>query len=154
MRYPYCFTFAFEVDPDILERRTLKIVLQPLVENAIKHGINKRSTGGLIRIEGRSVASGLQWRVIDNGKGIAPSRREALVQRLASVPEDDPGPGGFGLVNVHHRIQLNYGPMYGLTLESHGGEGTTVQVLLPWETDGADSPLPSKDEKSNENTNL
>jgi two-component system sensor histidine kinase YesM len=154
MRYPDCFTFSFDVEPEILERRTLKIVLQPLVENAIKHGINKRTTGGLIRIEGRSVAGGLQWRVIDNGKGIPPARREALVHRLASFPEDDPGPGGFGLVNVNHRIQLNYGPAFGLTLESEPGAGTTVKVFLPWEPDHLPSPKTISDEKSNEKTNL
>ena len=144
MRYPDCFTFELDVQPDILDRRTLKIVLQPLVENAIKHGINKRSTGGVIRIEGRSVEGGLEWKVIDSGKGIAPARLELLVQRLSASANDDPGPGGFGLVNVHHRIQLNYGPAFGLTLQSQLGGGTTVRVLLPWE----------QDEILNEKTNL
>jgi|GEM_PF-2051169 two-component system sensor histidine kinase YesM len=152
MRYPDCFTFEFDVEPDILERRTLKIVLQPLVENAIKHGMDKRSTGGTIRIEGRSVAGGLEWRVIDNGKGIAPPRLEALAQRLAAATDDDSGPGGFGLVNVHHRIQLNYGPAFGLNLQSEPGAGTIVRVFLPWEPDT--DPKTTEDEISNEKTNL
>ena len=146
MRYPDCFSFEFEVDPEILERRTLKIVLQPLVENAIKHGINKRATDGLIRITGREVAGGLEWKVIDNGKGVSEARRETLVRQFSESSDSDTGLGGFGLANVHHRIQLNYGPAYGLTLESRLGEGTTVRVFLPWEPESA--------KNSNEMTNL
>jgi len=146
MRYPDCFTFEFDVDPEIRRRRTLKIVLQPLVENAIKHGIDKRSTAGLIRITGKAVTGGLEWRVIDNGKGMSAERRDALVRRLGSGPDDDPALGGFGLVNVHHRIRLNYGAPYGLAVESTPGKGTTVTVFLPWS--------PEEDEISNEKTNL
>jgi len=133
MRYPDCFTYEFDVDPALLDGLTLKIVLQPLVENAIKHGINKRSRGGLIRVVGRAGAGGLEWQVIDNGKGIPEDRRLALVERLASGQVADQGPGGFGLANVSHRIKLNYGPLYGLGLEAVPGGGTLVRVTLPWE---------------------
>ncbi len=144
MRYPDTFTFVFDVDPALLGRHTLKIVLQPLVENAVKHGIDKRSSGGIIRVEGRSVSGELEWVVADNGKGMSDDRRETLTRRLASAdPEPGTDPDGFGLVNVHHRIQLNYGTRYGLSLESEPGEGTRVRALLPLE-----------DEISNEKTNL
>ena len=136
MRYPDCFTFEVEVEPEILERRTLKIVLQPLVENAIKHGINKRANDGQIRITGREFDAGLEWTVSDNGKGITEERRQSLTRQLAEGPEEE-GPGGFGLANVHHRIQLNYGPSFGLSLESSPEGGTLVRVVLPWEPESA-----------------
>ncbi len=134
MRYPGCFEFEFDVDEAILERRTLKIVLQPLLENAIKHGMDKRSSQGRLRISARAVGGGLEWLVVDNGKGISDAKRGQLTQRLAQSDEGT-GPGGFGLVNVHHRIQLNYGAGYGLTLEQTPGGGTTVRIRLPWEPD-------------------
>jgi two-component system sensor histidine kinase YesM len=144
MRYPDTFGFVFDVDPALLERHTLKIVLQPLVENAVKHGIDKRSSGGVIRVEGRASGGELEWVVADNGKGMSEERRETLTRRLASAdPEPGADPDGFGLVNVHHRIQLNYGAPYGLTVESAPGAGTRVRALLPLE-----------DEISNEKENL
>jgi len=142
MRYPDTFAFELDVDEALLDRHTLKIVLQPLVENAVKHGIDKRSTGGVIRVEGRAVQNELEWTVADNGKGMPPERRDELVRRLRA-PDDEPGPGGFGLANVHHRIQLNYGARYGLSIESAVREGTRVRALLPLE-----------DEISNEKPNL
>jgi two-component system sensor histidine kinase YesM len=147
MRYPDCFACEYDLEESILDRHTLKIVLQPLVENAIKHGIDKKARGGIIRIVGRAVTGGLEWQVVDNGKGMGPEALEALTQRLAAGEVSDEGPGGFGLVNVSHRIQLNYGGAYGLTVESHRGLGTVVRVFLPWE----DGP---EHEKSNEKTNL
>jgi len=133
MRYPDCFSYEFDVDPELLERLTLKIVLQPLVENAIKHGIDKRKTGGRILVTGRAVPDGLEWRVVDNGRGITEARRLTLLARMASGAGQDPEPGGFGLVNVNHRLQLNYGPAYGLSLEEPLEGGTCVRALLPWE---------------------
>jgi two-component system sensor histidine kinase YesM len=136
MRYPDTFTFVFDVAPELLERHTLKIVLQPLVENAVKHGIDKRGSGGVIRVEGRAAGRELEWVVADNGKGMTDERLEALRRRLSgSEPgsEPDSDTGGFGLVNVHHRIQLNYGAPYGLSIESAPGDGTRVRALLPLE---------------------
>jgi len=153
MRYPDCFNYAFDVEDEILDRRTLKIVLQPLLENAVKHGMNKRSGRGVLRITGRALHGGLEWRVVDNGKGISPEKRALLVQRLAVPLEDEVGPGGFGLVNVNHRIRLNYGSGYGLSLDETAGGGTTVSIFLPWEAENGDAK-PPQGQNSNENTNL
>ena len=154
MRYPDCFTFDFDVEEAILDRRTLKIVLQPLLENAVKHGMNKRSSTGVLTITGRAFEAGLEWRVVDNGKGISPEKRSVLVQRLAMSSGDEGGPGGFGLVNVNHRIRLNYGPGFGLSLDETPGGGTTVRVFLPWESDVSATAQPLSGQNSNENTNL
>lgn len=137
MRYPDCFRWEFDVEDDILDRSTLKIVLQPLVENAIKHGFDKKLQTGLIRIEGRAVEGGLEWKVSDNGRGIPAEKLQALGHRLASLEVREPGPDGFGLVNVHHRIRLNYGPLFGLVVESTPGQGTCVVVRLPWEDENS-----------------
>lgn len=137
MRYPDCFRWEFDVDEALLDRSTLKLVLQPLVENAIKHGFDKRRSDGVLRISGRNLGRCLEWKVTDNGRGIPEDKLAALRSALVA-PAREPGPGGFGLVNVHQRIRLNAGPDEGLRIHSHRGEGTTVQVLVPWE-----------DEKSN-----
>jgi two-component system sensor histidine kinase YesM len=97
--------------------------------------MDKRSTRGRLIISARAFGGGLEWRVVDNGKGISDAKRQYLTQRLAQ-PEEAEGPGGFGLVNVHHRIQLNYGRGYGLILEQTPGGGTTVRIRLPWESEG------------------
>jgi two-component system sensor histidine kinase YesM len=115
--------------------------------------MNKRSSQGVLRIAGRALAGGLEWTVVDNGKGISPEKRSLLVQRLAMTPGNEGGPGGFGLVNVNHRIRLNYGPGYGLTLDETSGGGTTVRVFLPWES-AAGPPQPVSGQNPNDNTNL
>jgi len=137
MRYPDCFAWEFDIDPAVWDRSTLKIVLQPLVENAIKHGFDKKRSTGLITITGRAFEGGLEWRVSDNGRGIPEAKLAVLAQRLASLEVKEPGPDGFGLVNVHHRIRLNYGPLYGLVVESPPGQGTCIVVRLPWEDENS-----------------
>lgn len=137
MRYPKCFRWEFDVDEALMDRSTLKLVLQPLVENAIKHGFDKRRSDGVLTISGRDLGRCLEWQVRDNGRGIPEDKVKALREALAA-PAGEPRPGGFGLVNVHQRIRLNAGTDDGLRISSRPGEGTTIQVLVPWE-----------DEKSN-----
>lgn len=145
MRYPDCFETTLDIPSDLEDRLTLKVVLQPLVENAIKHGIDKRATGGQIGISARPWAGGLEWQVSDNGKGMDEDHLNSLRQRLENESVDVSGPGGFGLVNVAARIRLNFGTAYGLTVRSQRGHGTVVTVRLPWIEES---------ENSNEKQNL
>ncbi len=109
----------------------LKLTLQPLVENAIYHGIKERRGHGSIRVEAQRRDGMLVMRVSDDGVGMSPAKLEE-VQALLSVshPHGD-GLAGYGIHNVHERIQLSFGTQYGLRFESAPDRGTTVEILHP-----------------------
>ena len=109
-----------QVDPEVLHAVVPVLSLQPLVENAVRHGVESRAEGGLVSIEGIDLGADVELRVCDDGDGIDPERAaEALAGR---------GPG-IGLGNVHGRLQSTFGEGYGLVVEN--GDGTTVVMTLP-----------------------
>jgi len=109
------------------------LTLQPLVENALYHGIKNKRSGGMITVRARRAGPDqVTLEIIDNGVGFTPYR----LGRIRESLEDDSGEilsseSGFGLENVHRRIQLYYGRQYGLTVESKYQEGTRVTVTIP-----------------------
>lgn len=129
LRYGGKLSYTVELSPDILQLYTVKLILQPLVENAIYHGIKESETPGLIAISGRRSGSVMELRVTDNGPGIPPERLAMLQADLArglSVSGE-----GYGIFNVNERIRLYFGAEYGLMLESEYGRGTVAAVRLP-----------------------
>jgi two-component system LytT family sensor kinase len=109
-----------QVDPEVLQAVVPVLSVQPLVENAVRHGVESRPEGGRVEIRGRDLGADVELRVSDDGEGIDPERaRRAL---------DGEGPG-IGLGNVHGRLQATFGPSYGLAVEN--GAGTTVVMTLP-----------------------
>ena len=106
-----------------------KITLQPLVENALYHGIKNKRGKGMIRIEGELDGEDCILLITDNGKGMTPERLEQVRKgiRNRKVRETDI----YGLYNVNERIRLNFGENYGITITSTYGEGTCVTVRLP-----------------------
>ena len=109
-----------QVDPEVLQAVLPVLSLQPLVENAVRHGVERQPEGGLVAIEGIDLGNDVALRVSDSGDGIDPERaRDALAGA---------GPG-IGLGNVHGRLQSTFGEGYGLQVES--GAGTTVVMTLP-----------------------
>jgi two-component system LytT family sensor kinase len=109
-----------QVDPEVLQAVLPVLSLQPLVENAVRHGVERQPEGGLVAIEGIDLGNDVALRVSDSGDGIDPERaRDALAGA---------GPG-IGLGNVHGRLQSTFGEGYGLQVES--GTGTTVVMTLP-----------------------
>jgi len=111
-----------QVDPDVLPVVVPVLSLQPLVENAVRHGVEARPGGGLVTIEGRDLGADVELRVTDDGAGIDPDRAAAA---LAGK-----GPG-IGLGNVHARLESTFGPGYGLAVDGDAGRGTTVVMTLP-----------------------
>jgi two-component system LytT family sensor kinase len=109
-----------QVDPEVLQAVVPVLSLQPLVENAVRHGVESRPEGGLVSIEGRDLGADVELRVSDDGAGIDPGRAAAA---LAG------GGPGIGLGNVHGRLQSTFGEGYGLVVED--GDGTTVVMTLP-----------------------
>jgi len=126
MRYRDKLNFRIDVSQDVLHCRTLKILLQPLVENAIYHGIKHKPGPGLVVVEGEAIGDDLVFRVADDGVGM---ERDKLRTILDKADGDDRK--GVGVANVHERIQLYFGSRYGLRYDSEPDRGTTVTVTLP-----------------------
>lgn len=122
----YTFTHPFDVEidvaPEIRNYYTIKLLLQPIVENAIFHGLKPRGTDCLLQIIGRSAEGDIDLIIRDNGVGITP--------RQAGTSLTPPG-HGIGLQNVNDRIQLYFGKHYGVNILSTPGKGTEVRVHLP-----------------------
>ncbi len=123
--HDYNFDVVYEVDEGIAERRMIKLVLQPLVENAIEHGIDqKRSGRGALRISGQvgENRNTLVFVVEDNGPGIPPDVVDEVLVKQSR---------GYGLRNVQERIRIQYGNEYGITVASEPGCWTRVRVTIP-----------------------
>jgi len=124
IRFKNKFMYAIDAEPEALGLRTLKLILQPLVENAIVHAFSHFTTDeGRIEISARVEDGNLVMRVRDNGLGM----REETVKTLLTPRKA----GGIGLRNVHERIALTFGAGYGLTIESEQDEGTLVTIRQP-----------------------
>ncbi|MCX7709036.1 MAG: histidine kinase [Clostridia bacterium] len=135
IRYRDILDFKIEVDENILEYKILKLTLQPLVENALYHGIKNKREGGVITIRGYlSENDTITFDIIDNGAGMTEERFTEIQAELNSesnvVAVKD---SGFGLNNVHKRIRLYYGNQFGLKVQSEFKKGTHVSVLVPME---------------------
>ena len=116
---------------ELYEYEILKMTLQPLVENALYHGIKNKRRLGHIWISGEKDGDILKICVRDDGMGIRPEKLAYMNRVLGGEISDDNNSSGFGLFNVQQRIQLNYGLRYGLEIKSDYGEGTEVTVLIP-----------------------
>lgn len=117
--------FILSVDPQVRDVKTVKLVLQPLVENALRHGIEKNGGTGEVRIEVFADEESLRFRVRDNGAGPDLDR----IHRLLEHPEHHET--RIGIQNVQQRIHLVHGDPYGITFEKAPGGGTVVEVLQP-----------------------
>ncbi len=131
IRYRDILDYQIDVDDAILSATILKLTLQPLVENALYHGIKNKRSGGMIKVRGeRRSDEYVHIEIEDNGIGMTPER---LAQVRSALLHDTPGQndGGYGLVNVNQRIRLYYGQRYGLAIVSEHGAGTTVSLTIP-----------------------
>jgi two-component system, sensor histidine kinase YesM len=130
-RYEDKFDFTLSTEDGILTCLVLKLTLQPLVENAIYHGIKERRGHGTIRVEALRRDGMLVLRVSDDGVGMTPAKLGEVRALLAAAHPLGEGLEGYGVHNVHERIQLSFGTRYGLTFESAPERGTTVEILQP-----------------------
>lgn len=129
LRYGDKLSYMMQLEPEILQLYTVKLILQPLVENAIYHGIKESESAGVIHIAGKRDGDVLKLNVTDNGMGI-PSERLNMLQKDLARGLCVSGEG-YGIFNVNERIRLYFGAEYGLTLESEYGKGTVATVRLP-----------------------
>ena len=121
----------YDVDPSLSDKKILKILLQPLVENAILHGISEKpSQEGNIDIHISQEKKDILFSVADDGIGILEEQLEELRSRI-NTDSDSDGNHGIGLRNVNQRILLYYGPEHGIHIESEFGKGTRITFTLP-----------------------
>ena len=131
-RYKNKFTSYFEVEPEIEQYKTIKLVIQPLIENAIYYGMEYMDGEGEIHIRAYTREQDLYLEVEDNGPGMP----EEQVEHLLTGGEKARQKGsGIGLKNVNQRIQLYFGTQYGLEIESEPDEGTVVRIHIPKTTE-------------------
>ncbi len=117
-----------------------KLLLQPFVENAVKHGLRDRPEGGSVLVEVARLEDALQILVLNDGAPVEPERLEHIrdfLDRAAVGEQDGEGIVSVGMKNTYDRIKLNCGPAYGFTIDSGGSMGTIVTIRLPiWRDEG------------------
>jgi len=135
MRYRDILNYQFEIDDDLMDGTILKLTMQPLVENALYHGIKNKRNGGTIVVRAQRIGNELvRLEVQDDGVGFTP---EKLIQIRSTLMDDSriiPAQAeGFGLENVNRRIKLYYGKDYGLYVQSEYQGGTQVVARIPFQ---------------------
>ena len=130
VRYQDILNYEVDVPAELDPYLIPKITIQPLVENALYHGIKNKRGYGKIVIRGRKEADFFVIEIEDNGIGISKERLQQVKDGIKNkVPSEK---DIYGLYNVNERIRLNFGEEYGISIESVYGEKTIVSVLLPY----------------------
>jgi two-component system, sensor histidine kinase YesM len=136
-RYKDKLDYEISFQPELYGYRILKLLVQPLVENAIYHGIKNKESPGVVRVYGEKEGETMLIRVSDDGVGMDSGKLDALRLSLALPPDyeapcgPEATPGGVGVRNVQERIALYFGAEYGLAFESTPGVGTTASIRIP-----------------------
>lgn len=135
IRFDNQFRLNLDIPEEMLQQKVLKLILQPLVENALYHGLKFCTSGNTITIRGRSEERYLLLDIHDNGQGIEPEQLAQLQKTLeeeASFTElGHRNKQSIGLKNIHSRIELYYGYGYGLSVTSEYGKWTNIRIKLP-----------------------
>ncbi|MCR8642489.1 sensor histidine kinase [Paenibacillus sp. N1-5-1-14] len=133
IRFPNQFEVTFYVDPELRSKSILKLLLQPLIENAMIHGIQKQGgTVGQIYVHIDQLGSDIRCIVEDTGVGIEPQKLSEITAQLnAPIDHEVMLHANYGLRNVHRRLVLHYGNVAGLQIDSVLGKGTRVTFSIP-----------------------
>jgi two-component system sensor histidine kinase YesM len=141
MRYHDILDFKIEVDSDVTQNTILKLILQPLVENALYHGIKNKRQGGTISVRARRKGEDeVLLEVEDDGIGFTPKKLAQLRAELNDDSGEIKMESGYGIGNVNNRIRLYYGKQYGLSIESEYNTGTCVTLVIPAKMEMAPQP--------------
>jgi sensor histidine kinase YesM len=144
MRMDRQFRIVYLVDEALMDLPFLRLLLQPLIENAIQHGMNETGEEGIIIVKGTRLDEAIRFEIMDDGPGIP----EEVIKRLESdAPFETPlavegkssrRGSGVGLYNVHHRLKLYFGGEYGLQVQTGGNGWTNITLLHPILSESAD----------------
>lgn len=129
MRYKNKFTASITADDDVRQLYTIKLIVQPILENAIYHGMAYADGEGEIKIHAFREGGDVLIEITDNGPGMTQQTLNRLLDKRYDGPHTKGS--GIGLYNVHQRIRLTFGEAYGLSIQSEPDAGTTVQIRLP-----------------------
>ncbi|WP_235593235.1 cache domain-containing sensor histidine kinase [Paenibacillus sp. 32O-W] len=143
-RYGDRFRFELETEEGLGRQRVFRLMLQPLVENAFRHGLERKPEGDwLIRVRIRHMDGTMHCTVEDNGVGMEAGRLRALEASIALERREDANAGGIGLSNLHHQIRSFFGPPYGLRLFASplGGFGVTLTLPLNEDKEAGEDKL-------------
>ncbi|MED4599814.1 sensor histidine kinase [Paenibacillus validus] len=129
------FQVFSQIAPDVRKKKIIKLILQPIMENAVKHGISKHPEGkGKIKLTAKRDGNEIVFIIEDNGPGY----HGGPLLNLGNPAERD-GTGGIGLVNVHKRLELHFGHKFGLLVHPNPNTGFRVEIRHPIIEDGQDS---------------
>lgn len=129
MKFNEKLSIEYDIPENLMSQEVIKIMLQPVIENSLMHGIEPMSGMGRIMVRARQNDEKFYLTVEDNGIGITPEKLHELDTRLAAGSEELPQ--RIGVKNVHDRIRLQYGDDFGIHISSVENEGTTVEFILP-----------------------
>jgi two-component system LytT family sensor kinase len=120
VRFGEKLRYRTDVDPEILDMLVPTMILQPLVENCIKHGLSRKLDGGTVSLGAHRAGDRLRLVVEDDGVGIPEHQLEHFLDQ-----------GGIGVSNVHERLEVLFGPQYRMTVDSRPGVGTRIEIEVP-----------------------
>ena len=121
--------YAFDVEDEVKNCMIIKHLLQPIVENALEHGVRANKEGGLICVRAKAEGDDIVFEIQDDGVGMTPEQIEsALTETISGKPG-----GGYGIYNVQQRVEVYYGKAYGISFKSKVNEGTCVTLRIPKE---------------------
>ena len=130
IRFEEYLDWEIEAAPEVMDYKTMKFILQPIVENAINHGLRAKGVPGYVRVSVRETEEDIIFTVSDTGNGMSPDTVRILRERIDRKTIDEQQEQGFGLWNVNQRVKLYYGDAYGITIESVQEKGTDVSVRI------------------------
>lgn len=138
IRYEGRISLNITVPESLREIAVLKLLVQPAVENAVKHGLKEKDGQGSVWISANRKEEQVEVTVMDDGVGMDTEQLETIRKRIAAGTKElhNPEKGGVGLVNVNERIQNRYGNRYGVQIESTKGAGTIVIICIPYLSEG------------------
>lgn len=135
IRFSNRFHVDISIPQTLYNTKVLKLILQPIVENAFYHGLNYCTTGNYIQLSAKVVDHLLYIMVSDNGKGMSKEQLHTLKEHLKKPAKfmelGHRNKQSIGLKNIHSRIELYYGQTYGLSIQSKEGQGTVVTIKIP-----------------------
>lgn len=127
IRYPDAFEYKFNYSDDIKDIKTMKLILQPFIENSIYHGLKHNIDYGLIDITVKTIDNKLEYTIVDNGYGM----KKELVDELNASLESDEISFGIGIKNVYERLKVYYGKEANVIIDSELDLGTKITITIP-----------------------
>lgn len=136
LRFEGCFKAVYDIDDNCLNGVIVKFALQPLVENAVGHGLSNTTSNGRLLVAARRFEDKVLIIIEDNGRGMMPNRLKELHEKINHMDEDPlrfmDQHDGTGLLNVHLRLKLYFEDAYHMDITSSPGEGTSIRIEIPY----------------------